>query len=402
MRLLLLTFFSLILTAQDIAVRAEKLYTVSGAMITDGVIIIQKGKITAVGKASDIQVPEGMKVFRHKVAVPGLIDGHSTVGFSGLLNQPHDQDQVERSSPMQPELRAIDAYNPKDPLVRFLSNRGITTVHTGHGPGALISGQTLIAKTFGNTIDETVIVPEAMIAATLGDSIRNTEGKAPGTRSKAMAMLRSELLSAQAFMKKRSAAKSGQEPDRSLRMEALIQVLRRERPLLITAQKSIDIMGALRLAKEFNVQLILDGASDAHLLIQEIKTSGVSVIIHPLMTYPRGEMENMNLETPSLLQKAGIPFIFQSGYEAYVPKTRVVLWEAGMAAGNGLSFDQTLYAVTLGAARLLGIQGRVGSLEVGKDGDLALFTGDPFEWTTRCTGTIINGRLVSDGEALKD
>ena len=402
MRLLLLTFFSLILTAQDIAVRAEKLYTVSGAMIADGVIIIQKGRITAVGKASDIQVPEGMKVLRHKVAVPGLIDGHSTVGFSGLLNQPHDQDQVERSAPMQPELRAIDAYNPKDPLVRFLSNRGITTVHTGHGPGALISGQTLIAKTFGNTIDETVIVPEAMIAATLGDSIRNTEGKAPGTRSKAMAMLRSELLSAQAFMKKRSVAKSGQEPDRSLRMEALIQVLRRERPLLITAQKSIDIMGALRLAKEFNVQLILDGASDAHLLIQEIKTSGVSVIIHPLMTYPRGEMENMNLETPSLLQKAGIPFIFQSGYEAYVPKTRVVLWEAGMAAGNGLSFDQTLYAVTLGAARLLGIQGRMGSLEVGKDGDLALFTGDPFEWTTRCAGTIINGRLVSDGEALKD
>lgn len=402
MRLLLLTFFSLTLTAQDIAVRAEKLYTVSGAMITDGVIIIQKGKITAVGKASDIQVPEGMKVLRHKIAVPGLIDGHSTVGFSGLLNQPHDQDQVERSAPMQPELRAIDAYNPKDPLVGFLSNRGITTVHTGHGPGALISGQTLIAKTFGNTIDETVIVPEAMIAATLGDSIRNTEGKAPGTRSKAMAMLRSEFLSAQAFMKKRSVAKSGQEPDRSLRMEALIQVLRRERPLLITAQKSIDIMGALRLAKEFNVQLILDGASDAHLLIQEIKTSGVSVIIHPLMTYPRGEMENMNLETPSLLQKAGIPFIFQSGYEAYVPKTRVVLWEAGMAAGNGLSFDQTLYAVTLGAARLLGIQGRVGSLEVGKDGDLALFTGDPFEWTTRCTGTIINGRLVSDGETLKD
>jgi imidazolonepropionase-like amidohydrolase len=402
MRLLLLTLFSLTLTAQDIAVRAEKLYTVSGAMIIDGVIIIQKGKITAVGKASDIQVPEGMKSLRHKVAVPGLIDGHSTVGFSGLLNQPHDQDQVERSAPMQPELRAIDAYNPKDPLVRFLSNRGITTVHTGHGPGALISGQTLIAKTFGNTIDETVIVPEAMIAATLGDSIRNTEGKAPGTRSKAMAMLRSELLSAQAFMKKRSVAKSGQEPDRSLRMEALIQVLRRERPLLITAQKSIDIMGALRLAKEFNVQLILDGASDAHLLIQEIKTSGVSVIIHPLMTYPRGEMENMNLETPSLLQKAGIPFIFQSGYEAYVPKTRVVLWEAGMAAGNGLSFDQTLYAVTLGAARLLGIQGRVGSLEIGKDGDLALFTGDPFEWTTRCTGSIINGRLVSDGEALKD
>ncbi|MFZ9999603.1 MAG: amidohydrolase family protein [Holophagaceae bacterium] len=402
MRLFLLTLVSLTLSAQELAIRVDKLYPVSGAMISDGIIVIQKGKITAVGKASEIKVPEGMTVLRHPVAVPGLIDGHSTVGFSGLLNQPHDQDQVERSAPMQPELRAIDAYNPKDPLVRFLSNRGITTVHTGHGPGALISGQTLIAKTFGNTIDETVIVPEAMIAATLGDSIRNTEGKAPGTRSKAMAMLRSELLAAQAFMKKMSAATAGQAPERNLRMEAFIQVLKRERPLLITAQKSIDIIGALRVAKEFNVQVILDGAADAHLLIPEIKAAGVSVIIHPLMTYPRGEMENMNLETPTLLQKAGIPFVFQSGYEAYVPKTRVVLWEAGMAAGNGLSFDQTLYAVTLGTARLLGIQGRVGSLEVGKDGDVALFTGDPFEWTTRCTGTVINGRLVSDGETAKD
>lgn len=402
MRHLVLILCSFILTAQDIAVRADKLYPVSGHSIDDGIVIIQKGKITAVGKAADIKVPEGMTILHHAVVVPGLIDGHSTVGFSGLLNQPHDQDQVERSAPIQPELRAIDAYNPKDPLVRFLANRGITTVHTGHGPGALISGQTLIAKTYGHTIDETVMVPEAMIAATLGDAVRNTEGRAPGTRSKAMAMLRSELLSAQAFMKKNSTVKPGQEPDRNLRMEALAQVLKRERPLLITAQKSIDIMGALRLAKEFNIPVILDGAADAHLLIPEIKAAGVSILIHPLMTYPRGDMENLNLETPALLRQAGIPFAFQSGFEAYVPKTRVVLWEAAMAAGNGLSFEDTLYAVTLGTARLLGIEGRVGSLDVGKDGDLACFTGDPFEWTTRCSGTLIHGRLISEGETTQD
>lgn len=402
MRYILVSLFSLVLSAQDIAVRAEKLYTVSGSMISDGIVVIEKGKIKAIGKASDIKLPAGIKIIQGNVAMPGIIDGHSTVGFSGLLNQRHDQEQVERSAPIQPELRAIDAYNPKDPLVRFLAHRGITTVHTGHGPGALVSGQTLIAKTTGNTIDETVIVSEAMIAATLGDSIRNAGTKAPGTRSKAMAMIRSELLSAQAYMRKVDIAKAEQRPERNIRMEALIQVLKRERPLLITAHKSIDIMGVLRLGKEFNIQVILDGAADAHLLIREIKASGVSIIIHPLMAYPRGEMENINLETPALLYKAGIPFIFQSGFEAYVPKTRVVLWEAAMAVGNGLSWEQTIYTLTLGAARLLGIQGRVGSLEVGKDGDIALFSGDPFEWTTRCTGTVINGQLISEGELLKD
>ena len=120
------------------------------------------------------------------------------------------------------------------------------------------------------------------------------------------------------------------------------------------------------------------------------------VLLHPTMMRAFGETENASFETAALLRDAGIPFAIQSGYEAYVPKTRVILFEAGIAAGHGLGFEGALAAVTIEAARILGIADRVGSLEVGKDGDIALYDGDPFEYATRCVGTIIEGELVSD------
>jgi imidazolonepropionase-like amidohydrolase len=122
----------------------------------------------------------------------------------------------------------------------------------------------------------------------------------------------------------------------------------------------------------------------------------VPVIVHPTMTRAFGEHENLSFETASKLVKAGIPVAIQSGYEAYVPKTRVVLWEAAVAAANGLSFDQALRTITIDAAKILGIADRVGSLEVGKDGDVALYDGDPFEYTSHCVGTVIDGRVVSE------
>jgi imidazolonepropionase-like amidohydrolase len=174
------------------------------------------------------------------------------------------------------------------------------------------------------------------------------------------------------------------------------KIIRREIPLLITAHKSQDIMTALRLAKEFNIRIVLDGASESHLLINEIKASGFPIIIHPTMFRAGDETENLSMETASKLKAAGIPVALQSGFEGYVPKTRVVLFEAGLAAANGMSARDALATITIDAARILGIDSRVGSLAIGKDGDLALYDGDPFEYTTHCTGTIINGRVVSD------
>ena len=175
-----------------------------------------------------------------------------------------------------------------------------------------------------------------------------------------------------------------------------MRVIMREIPLMITAHKAQDIMSALRLAKEFNIRIVLDGASDAHMVIDEIKTSGFPVIVHATMARAGGDTANLSMTTASKLRAAGIPVAFQSGYEGYVPKTRVVLFEAAMAASNGLSPEDALAMATIDAARLLGIDGRTGSLAVGKDADIAMYDGDPFEFTTHCTGTIINGRIVSE------
>ena len=186
--------------AAQVAVRAERLYLMAGQPIEDGLLLIKEGKIAAIGKAGEINVPEGFETLTAKIATPGLVDAHSTVGFSGILNIDHDQDQLERSAPMQPELRAIDAYNAHEELIAWVRSFGVTTLHTGHAPGELISGQTLIVKTTGNTVDDAVIKPAAAVAVTLTSAARKSEGKSPGTRGKMIAMLRSELIAAREYV----------------------------------------------------------------------------------------------------------------------------------------------------------------------------------------------------------
>lgn len=380
----------------QVAVRGETVYTMAGQPIRDGVVLMRDGKIERVGAASEVKIPAGYKTLRAKVVTPGLIDARAVVGLAGYLNQPHDQMQLELSASIQPELRAIDAYNAREPLVEWLRRFGVTTLHTGHAPGALISGQTMIVKTYGDEVDEAAIVPSAMVAATLGDAGLGQSGKSPGTRAKQISMLRAEFLKAREYDAKQAAAKEDQKPARDLRLETLVRLLKREMPLLVNAQRAQDIISALRLAKEFNLRIILDGAAESYLVMDEIKAANVPVIIHPTMYRATGEAENLSMETASMLRKAGITVALQSGYETYVPKTRVVLFEAATAAANGLSFEEALATVTTDAALILGIGNRVGSLERGKDADLALFDGDPFEYTTHVTGVIINGQVVSE------
>jgi len=339
------------------------------------------------------------------VVTPGLIDARSVVGLAGYFNHKHDQDQLERSSPMQPELRAVDSYNTREALIEWVRGYGVTTLHTGHAPGELISGQTMIVKTTGNTVEDAVMVPTAGISLTLGPGSLRGGGQSPGTRGKQMSMLRTRLLEAKSYLeslepREKKPAKAGEEekntPPVNLGLAALASVLRKEVPLLITAHRAQDIATALRLKKEFDLRIILDGGAEAYLLTEELKKAGVPVIIHPSMARFNGALQNASFETAARLKKAGLKVAMQSGYESYVPKTRVVLFEAAVAAANGLGFEGALELITTSAAEILGISDRVGSLAVGKDGDLALFDGDPFEYTTHCVGTIIEGRLVSE------
>ena len=394
----------LALRAENLAITGDTIYTMSGTALRHGVVLVRDGKIEAIGAADTVKIPAGYRVLQAAVVTPGLIDAHATVGLSGLLNQPQDQDMWEKSAPIQPELRAIDAYNAKDPLVAWVRSFGVTTVNTGHAPTALISGQTLIVKTLGRETDEDVVNPAAMTSVTLGanglnaaDGSPGSASKSPGTRAKAVALLRAELIKAQEYAHKRDGKDEAKRPGRDLRLETMLRGLDGTQPFLVTVNRQQDIVAALRLAKEFKLKLILDGCADAPLVLNEIKASGFPVIVHPTMQRTYGDMENLSVETAGKLHAAGIPVALQSSYESYVPKTRVVLLEAAVAAANGLGFEPALASITIDAAKLLGIADRTGSLEIGKDADLALYDGDPFEYTSHCTGTIINGQVFADG-----
>ncbi len=379
----------------QIAVRGEMVHTMAGPAIPDGIVLLRDGVIEQVGPSAEVAIPTGYRTLTAAVVTPGLIDAHSVVGLAGYLNQEDDQDMLDRSAPIQPELRALDAYDASERLVEWVRGFGVTTIHTGHAPGSVVSGQTMVVKTVGDTVDEAVIVPTAMVTASLTGAARGSEENVPGTRGRVVALLRAELTRAQDYLERRAAGDGGG-PTPDLRLEALGRVLEGELPLLITAHRSRDIMTALRIAKEFELDIVLDGAAEAQFVLDEITQAGVPVIIHPTMYRATGETENLSFETAAKLREAGIPIALQSGFESYVPRTRVVLFEAAVAAAHGLRFEEALATITIDAARILGIDERVGSLEVGKDADLALYDADPFEYTSHCVGVLVDGVLVSE------
>ncbi|HKK69903.1 MAG TPA: amidohydrolase family protein [Candidatus Krumholzibacteria bacterium] len=389
---LLLLFVSSSAHAQ-LAVRGATVHTMAGDPIADGVVLIEDGRVVRVGPVSEIDVPSDYEVLEAEVVLPGLIDARSVVGLAGQFNVDADQDQLEASEAIQPELRAIDAFNIRERLVSWVRDLGVTTLHTGHGPGKVVSGRTMVVKTAGENADAAALATGVMVAATLGDGATESGRTVPGTRSKAVAILRQALIDAREHAEK-------DDPDRNLRLETLARVLDGEVPLMITAHRHQDILSALRLQREFGFRLVLDGASDAHLVLDEIAEAGVPVVVHPTMTRPGrpgsvSETENVTVTMPAQLAAANIPFAFQSGFESYVPKTRVVLFEAAMAVAYGLDEEVALRALTIVPASILGVDDRVGSLEPGKDADLALYDGDPFEYTTHCVGVVIDGEIVS-------
>lgn len=376
----------------QIAVKGETVYTMAGAPIKNGVVLIKDGKIEAVG--ANLQVPQNYKVYQARVVTPGLVDAHTSVGLAGIYNIPSDQQQLEKTAPVQPELRALDAYNPNEELIDWVRKYGVTTINTGHSPGALVSGQTMIIKTspegFATLMDTT-----SMIAFTLGATVGENYNS-PKTSAKGMAMLRAELQAAQVYAKKMAGADAAKRPEPNLKMQYLADVLSGKYMALITANKAQDIMAALRLAKEFKLDMVLDGAAESYMLLDEIKAAGIPVIIHPTMARASEDLKNMSFETAGVLAKAGIPVAIQSGFEAYVPRARVILFEASVAVANGMSTEEALAAITSTPAKIIGQDKRVGSLEKNKDADIVLYDGDPFEYTSHVCTVIIDGKVVSE------
>jgi imidazolonepropionase-like amidohydrolase len=389
------------------AILAGRIHTVGKGTITDGIIVVKDGKIDTVAAQKDLpfKLPDDMPILTAAVVTPGLIDAHTVVPPSGALNLTADQDQDEMSDPNQADLRVLDAFNPNEPLLEFLRMQGVTVIHALPGRHNVIAGQSGIFHTYGPSAEKMTIRFPAALLVNLGEVPKQSyPNKLPTTRMGTAALVRNALAQAQSDARKRAAAKDEEKkPSRNLKLEALMLALDGKVPVVFSAHRADDIDTGLRLAKEFKLQAQLDLAAEAYLMADRIADAKVSVVVHPTMQRP-AEMETFNLHlcNAAVLADHKIPLAIGTGFESYVPKTRVVRHEAGMAMVNGLGFDRALGAITLDAAKILGIDDRFGSIEPGKIADLVLYDGDPFEHATHVTHTIQDGRVVFDrAEYLK-
>ena len=392
--------------AQKYAIVADKLYTEAGnhKAGTPGVVLIDNGKITSVSTGA---APAGYTAIHAAVVTPGLIDPKTTVGVSGAYNIPADQDQDESTDPNTADVRAFDSFNPNEKLLSFVNTYAVTTVQTAPGIINPIAGQAAIFKTVGPlspgmTAEQLSLRPVSAMVFNLGESPKQNYGKdhkAPGTRMGTAALIRKALLDAQAYDRKwgdwnKSEKKDpSKQPARDTKQEALAAVVRGEVPAIFNAYRQDDIDTAIRLAREFKLKFILSSVTEGYMMADVIKSSGAPALVGPtLQRIESMETDNASIEDAAILANTGIPVGIMTGFEGYVPKNRVLLFEAAIAAANGLGPDRALRSVTIDAAKILGIADRVGSLEAGKDADLALFDGDPFEYTSHVVAVFVNGK----------
>jgi imidazolonepropionase-like amidohydrolase len=374
-------------TSRRFAVVAGRVHTVGQGTIERGVILVEDGKIAAVGTLDKVEIPGGTPVLRAAVVTPGLIDASSCVGLSGGANVAADQDQDEKSDPNQADLRALDGFNPNEGLLEFIRREGVTTIHAMPGRQNVIAGQTGIFRTFGRTAEAMAIRFPAGILVNLGEVPKAAyPGKAPTTRMATAALVRTALAKARG-----KDAKDGKH-------EALRLALDRKVPVLFAAHRADDLLTGLRLAKEFGLDCRLELATEGYLIAEELAKAKVPVVVHPPMQRAGSSMETYHSQLANAAVQAGkgVPLAIGTSFEGYVPKTRVLRHEAAVAAVNGLGHDKALAAITLDAAKILGIEKERGSIESGKVADLVLYDGDPFEHTTHVTGTLIEGRVVYD------
>ena len=379
---------------ETLYIKAKTLYTSSNqGILSNAVIVVKNSKIHQVG--TNISIPVKSKVIEADVITPGLIDSHTVIGVNGAFNVASDQDAFEKVDNMGAEYRILDSFNPNETLIKHARKFGVTTIHVTPQPAAPVGGVSAIFKTTGQTADAMALRTENAMLFNLGEApknyFRNSSG--PSTRMATAALIRESLYKAKAWL---GEDKDKRKPD--LSMQALGKVLSGDLEAVFTAHTEHDIATAIRIAKEFNIKPIINYATEGYLIRDTLKAAEATVITAPTMQRSyRGEKENSSLEATRLYQAAQVPFVFSSGYEGYVPKTRVLIWEMAIAVANGLNKEAAINAATIVPATLWGLSDTIGSIEVGKDADLVLYQGDPFEYTSKVTGVYINGERVSDG-----
>lgn len=386
-------------------IKNGKVLTMTGVTIDNGFVNIENGKIIAVGRMNELdrEVEEQLSASESVLDVqgawvmPGLIDAHCHVGIAeekwGIIGD----DCNEMTSPVTPHLRALDAVNPMDPAFHDAIIGGITSLMTGPGSSNVVGGQSLFMKVQGRCMERMVVKAPAAMKVAFGENPKMNYGEKdimPASRMAIAAMLREELYKACGYKEKKERGEiaTGEE---DFRMECWLPVLRRELPLKAHVHRADDILTAIRIAKEFQLDMTLDHCTEGHLIADEIAESGFPVIVGPDMTSrSKIEVKNMSFKTAGVLERAGIKTAIMTDHP--VSLIRYLPLFAGLCVKQGLSMEGGLKAITLHAAHICGVADRVGSLEQGKDADIAIFSGNPMEVFTKTLFTIVDGEIVYD------
>jgi imidazolonepropionase-like amidohydrolase len=381
----------------DIAIIGGRVVPVVGEVIEGGTVVIRNGTIAAVGR--DIAVPEGVRTVdaTGKWVLPGFVEAHGHVGVHEEGNGWAGQDTNELTDPVGARFRALDAINPADEGFRDALAGGVTSVVIKPGSGNPVGGQTVAVKSWGRIVDEMVFAEPCSVKSALGENPKRVYGEkkqTPSTRLGVAAVIRDALRKAQDYKIKRDHAAAENKPfERDSNSEVLVRVLDGELPWCQHTHRADDIATAIRLADEFGYRLVINHGTEGHLLADVLAERNIGVIIGPLLTSrSKVEVNQRDLRNPGLLARAGVKIAITTDHP--VVPINFLVYQVILSVKEGLDREVALRSITINPAEILGLDARVGSLEVGKDGDVVIWDGDPLEIMSRARTVIIEGRQV--------
>lgn len=376
-----------------------------GQNYNSGCILIEDRKIKRLAEQIDVDENSDGVVIDAKGnwVMPGLIESHCHIGISGEKTGQEGVDSNETMEPITPFLKAIDAVNPMDPAFHYAIKAGITSVMVGPGSANVIGGQFLFMKTNGRRIDDMVVLEPAAMKVAFGENPKKTySGKnvIPSTRMSIASMLKQELTKAKKYyLDKQASIQAGRDFEEDYSLECWIPVFKKEIPLKAHVHRADDIITAIRIAKMFDLDMTLDHCTEGHLIADVIRDSGFPVIVGPnLASRNKSEVQYMDFKTAGVLQKAGVKVAIMTDHPVSLIQCLPLC--AGLTAKSGLGIEEGLKSITIRAAEICRTASRVGSLEEGKDADIAIFDGNPMETFTNCLYTIIDGEVAYKADGL--